>query len=588
MKNFKIQNKIYWALLLSSIYLTQNWINFFYLAPDNPDFDKYYDYLNYFLGLNVKIDYGQGSLYYYIISIIYLRKIELIDTNNIDILLSYSVQQVNFVIYLFGILGIYKLLKIKKIKLDTVLLTLSILNFFPLSIFMRSVMKPEILAFALIFWILYFLEKYLLTDSSKYLWFLIPFITLIINTKASIAGMTIVYLLIFYREILKKIKIREFGLLLSLFLSCLFIIQYENYRITNLTPFEREYDIEYDNKAKASTIYRFSISDLFKDPFLKYDYQEDFYSIHANSVINITLLDTFGDHFEQLFELSPSYFSKFRKKIFINDSEMFITSNRQIEYSGPFKELLINNLNKLRKITSVILTIFFYMGIFYYSYKNKESRKFYFAPFVGIIILYANSLGFPSNNFNPYKGDTYKSFYYVFLLTIAFTFISVEVFRKINIFKLTLFFVFIFSVFFVSGHPKSNSQNLSEHLVVMNEFSNFCEVNNILFFENDLIKYFHKSGNINNYNSDCKNYSTYRYLQSINKPIQKDYSKDCLDKNNKLNILLSNTDKCRIYAIKLITSKQTSKNGSPYFSLFLTSISFLIVFKDRNKMLKEK
>ena len=68
MKKFKIQNKAYWFLLIFGIFITQNWINFFYLAPTNSDFDKYYDYINYFIGLDVVIDYGQGTFYYYLIS----------------------------------------------------------------------------------------------------------------------------------------------------------------------------------------------------------------------------------------------------------------------------------------------------------------------------------------------------------------------------------------------------------------------------------------------------------------------------------------------------------------------------------------
>ena len=140
--------------------------------------------------------------------------------------------------------------------------------------------------------------------------------------------MVIVYLLTFYFKILNRIKIKKIVLLILLTLTCQLAIQFENYQITNLSPFERVYDEEYDYKAKASSIFRFNLSDLFTDPFFTYNYEENFYSIHANSIINITLLDTFGDHFKQLFDLA-SYFSKYRKAIFVNDSEVFITPNRR-------------------------------------------------------------------------------------------------------------------------------------------------------------------------------------------------------------------------------------------------------------------
>ena len=174
-------------------------------------------------------------------------------------------------------------------------------------------MKPEIVAFALIFWIIYFLEKFLKSKDSNDLIFLIPFLVLLINTKASIAGMVTIYLLVFYFKIFKKIKIKKTVFLILLTLTCQLAIQYENYNITNLSPFERVYDEEYDYKARASSIFRFNLADLITDPFFTYNYEENFHSVHANSVINITLLDTFGDHFKQLFDSRPSYFSKYRK-----------------------------------------------------------------------------------------------------------------------------------------------------------------------------------------------------------------------------------------------------------------------------------
>ena len=55
-------------VLLISIFISQNWINLFYISSRNPDFSKYYDYINYFMGLNIEIDYGQNSLYYFLVT----------------------------------------------------------------------------------------------------------------------------------------------------------------------------------------------------------------------------------------------------------------------------------------------------------------------------------------------------------------------------------------------------------------------------------------------------------------------------------------------------------------------------------------
>ena len=78
-------------------------------------------------------------------------------------------------------------------------------------------------------------------------------------------------------------------------------MQFENFKMNNLI-FERAYEENYDNTANPSILFRVNIKQLFTEPFLKYDYGDLSYSVHANSVLNITILDTFGDHFDQLFD----------------------------------------------------------------------------------------------------------------------------------------------------------------------------------------------------------------------------------------------------------------------------------------------
>ena len=85
-----------------------------------------------------------------------------------------------------------------------------------------------------------------------------------------------------------------------------------------------------------------------------------------------------------------------------------------------------------------------------------------------------------------------------------FVFVILKIFSKLKYFKIPLLIVWIFSIFFIGGHPKQNNQVFSEYMVISNVHSSFCEVNNLLFFENDLIKKIHKSGNINNLSSDCE------------------------------------------------------------------------------------
>ena len=73
---------------------------------------------------------------------------------------------------------------------------------------------------------------------------------------------------------------------------------------------------------------------------------------------------------------------------------------------------------------------YFYFSIIYLSFKNKKSGNFILAPFAGIVLLYINSLGVPSNNFNPIKGDTFKAFYFSLLLIISLAFVASHFFRK--------------------------------------------------------------------------------------------------------------------------------------------------------------
>ena len=98
-------------------------------------------------------------------------------------------------------------------------------------------------------------------------------------------------------------------------------------------------------------------------------------------------------------------------------------------------------------------------------------------------------------------------------------------------------FIFSLCIVFISGHPKVNSQSESERLVAVNEYSLFCEINNLLIFENKIINNIHKSGNIYNYESDCNKKTTSNDLLRNNR-IEYDlkYKNDCINKIEKKKI----------------------------------------------------
>lgn len=586
----KVKNNLFFFILVIVIYLTHNWINFFYNPTNNVDFSKYYDYINYFLGLNVAIDYGQGTLYYYLFTIIFERHLESVNYNNLDLIISASVHELNLILFIVGLIGLYKLLKLHGYQKRVIFLTLILICFFPQTIYLRAVLKAEILAFALFPWCLLFIEFYLKTKKLKYLYQIIPVLILVINSKPSIAAMTVLYLIIFYNKIFKVTDNKQIFFLIAIFILLLFLVQFENYKITNLFPTDRMYEQEFDYKAKPIILIKTNFVELFRNPFFEFDYQENFYSVHANSVINITLLDTFGDYFNQLFDSQVNYFSKNRKQIFVSEGNSIINSERQIKYEGPFSFFLVNKLNHIRKILSIILSIIFYFLLIYISIFKKDLKKYMFAPLIGIFILYLNSLGIPSNNFNPYKGDTFKAFYYSFLLVLAFAFLACEVFKHQKTYiNILLTIIFCFSIIFIAGHPKENNQLTSERIVIANEYSVFCKFNNILFLQNNLIKKIHPTGNIENYISDCANYTISKTFFKKNPQQSNSKIKEICFFDDNLLESTSNSKDCRIFWISSAQKINSNINVKPTISIiFILYFVFLMIFNNRNYLISKE
>ena len=584
----KYKEKIILLVFLISLYISTIWINFYYLATKNVDFFLYYDYINYFIGAGGEdFSSGYGSFYFFLISMIFKSNFDFVTQINFPTILSYSVQNVNFIFYLSGLLGIYKLFKLYKIDTFLILLSLTVLNFFPQSIYMRAVMKPEIVGFAVLPWILYYLDLYKKENKSIYLFFSLPFLIIILTSKPSIAGMTLLYLLIFYGNLIKLIKPKLLIIILLVVLIALLIGYAESFLITSNYFFERSYNDNYDNIAPISIIFKVSIKEVFTNPFFDYEINLNKYNIHANSIINITLLDTFGDYFNQLFDSVDNDFSKNRKDLFTTEGEDFINDNRVIKYSGPYGLLLETNLNLVRKNLSVILTILFYLVLFYFIIKDHKYRNIYSMPFIGILILYINSLGIPSPNFNPSLGDTFKVFYYSFLISIAFTLVTAKVLDKLKFFKMLFVILWICIIFFVAGHPKKIDQGFSENLIFSNQYSSFCEVNNFLFFENELIQKIHSSGNTKKLKSNCD-----KQISLIEKSDENNYygkqRQQCVI-NNVINVNLRNKSYC---AYPIVTYLRFNDNNSksptyPYFSIFtfMLAIAFPIFqFKIMKKL----
>tara|TARA_B100000945_G_C20353750_1_gene583585 strand:- start:492 stop:1307 length:816 start_codon:yes stop_codon:yes gene_type:complete len=265
------------------------------------------------------------------------------------------------------------------------------------------------------------------------------------------------------------------------------------------------------------------------------------------------------------------------------DGKSLLNSNNQILYTGPFSSIFDTNLNLIRKTLSNLYSFFFYISLVIFIFIYKSYRKYYIMPFLGIFTLYINSLGFPSNNFNPYLGDTYKAFYYSFLISIAFVFVVIkylELIKSINFLKYVFLIFWLISIGFIAGHPKSNDQNFSEYLATSNQHSLFCNINNSIFFENNLIQKIHPSGNINNLSTDCKKYKN----TNLEKDLSVTEKELCITKNS-INKAQSFSPNCRIYLIERVIKKvDLQKIRYPFVSIlvFLTAF-FLTLGSDKFK-----
>ena len=585
-----IKKNKFLLVLIISIFISQNWINLFYVSSRNPDFSKYYDYINYFMGLNVDIDYGQNSLYYLLVTSLLKNKFETITYGNLDFVISFSIQNLNLLLFIFSLFGFYRLLKDMDFKNNTIFISLTLFCFFPQALIARALLKPEIFVLALFPWIIIFFERFLKNGSINELYKAIPFLVLICNSKASAAGMTIIYLFISYFEILKKLTLKNFIIIFISFLTLFSLIQFENFKITNNLIYERVYEEEYDNRADYSIIYKIGIDSVLKKPLWTDKTEIDNYNKNAQSISNILILDTFGDYFDQFFGMD--FFKIERKNLFVNGDVERLNSNRQIGYNGPFSGYLVDQLEYTRKNVAVLFSLIFFTSMIFFGIKNNNNRKFIYFPLIsGVIIAYSNAIGFPRNNFDPYKGDTFKAFYLFFLLSVSFLYLSSHFFNKITNFKLLLSALFIISIFFIGGHPKENNQQISEGLIIRNEFSIFCEVNNILFFNNKLLDTIHRSGNISRLKSDCKSMSLSKEMFNktfLKIDIQDQYYKKCLERGE-INVSYSNYQECRMFTINEIRKKTDRKVPMyPYLSIIVFSLCIGIVIRNTPVFSKEK
>ena len=472
----KINKKSLIAQIMSVSFFSLTYVashsfaNLFYRSTTGPDYEKYKQYLDFFFGYRESSGLEQGLTYYYLVSSMIKFNLNKNIFTDIDLLYSFSIQSTNLIIYTLGLLGFFYLLKFFRFNTYAILLVLSFLNFFPPAIGLRLTMKPEILSFALLPWCILLFEKYLKFKKREFLIQFCFLFCLLISLKISISAMIILFYITKYLNNFINMKNKDKIIFILIILIGTSTLLFENYNQNNYFLTEAEHDTKYNNKASPLMVIKLNPLILLKQP-----YEDN----HKDSMLGIFLLDTFDDYFNLYWNQDISNFKKYRKQFLQpsdNDSKLFTLDleNRILTYSGPFNFYL----NFLRQYFAIILTLIFYIFAFKSYKKNKEIKLLISSPLLGVLILIVNNvIGFPKNNFDPLRGDTFKTFYIAIFLCLSFVLVLSSYLKKVDKKTITISIFYSLLIIFIIGFPKANNSELDSNLSKNNYHSIFCEIN---------------------------------------------------------------------------------------------------------------
>ncbi len=467
-------------LLLTSLALSNLYIliftNLFFYSTYGADYERYINYIKYFLGEISSTGLEQGSLYFFLIALSVNITNDFINVTNLQSSISFSIQTVNTVLIYIGSLCYFKYFKHLKFDDIKILIVLNTINFFPPLFALRITMKPEVLIFTLLPVLLLNIDLFRKNKHPKYLLLSILSLSLIITTKGTFFAMIPLLLIFYYRNFIIELGFRPILLLILIFSIFSLPLFVENFSKNDNSLLTRTNPEKYNNRASVDIIYKNPEGNSFKIGPVSFD---------ENTVLGITFLDTFGDYFNFYWKKDVSLFNKYKKDIFIkSDAEeilQFDIKNRNIIYSGPFK----NNVLLLRDYLSYVFSSLLYILLIFLSFKDKKHRYIYLSPFIGIFVLYLNSLGIPENNFDPITADTFKVFYYspILILAIMFAFLY---FSNSKSFIISCF-LFICLNLYILGFPKQDGSEYFNELHERNSISYLCEINKKLIYdlEND-------------------------------------------------------------------------------------------------------
>ena len=465
------------AILLLCLFWLKE-INFlFYDTLESPDIYKNIVYLEHFFN-NAVTNKEHGLMYYYLQSLNY--SIFYSEFNNFELYIHKSIQQVNFYIFLFGLVGYYKLLRLLKFSTNTIFATFIFLNFFPPSISMRLVFKPEILAFALLPWIILLFELFIYKKNIIYLYLSIPLIASAVTIKGNVLVVITVYLFFTYLKIVLMIQKKHIILLLSLFFISLTAITLEN----NTSNGKSILDIQsgsaiesnYDYKASPSVIYKTNMYQLITSP-IKHN--------HADSFVGITLLETTGDYFDLYWDNDATEYLKNRKTL--------ITYEQSNEIKAPVYNksesnvIIFQQRNTdvyLYESLGIFISIILFFNLIRYTIKNSNYRKYLLAIFFGMgVLLFHSITGIPKNNFDPLVGDTFKPLYYSFVFLFSFAFL-IALLLKEKFYRTLYLGLYCLLIVFILGFPKNDNFTGNIEMAQKIQISQFCFIEKSIYLQN--------------------------------------------------------------------------------------------------------
>ncbi len=469
---------IYRIIFYISFYTSALTFYLTYSVIDSPDLAKYYKYFEYYSGSISTVGLEQGHVYFFLNYFIAINYSLIYDFFTLNEILNIAVHTTNSAIFLFGCMGIKKCLT-EKYDRKNIYLVLTILCFLPPSFQLRVTFKPEILAFACLGWLFFYLNRiYQNNESSDIVKFILIF-SIVITSKISIAFLILVVLLlevfINKRQVIPKFKLIHI-LIFLLIVSSLLI---ENTRMNDRFISEVEHEEKYDNTVELSFFTKFNQNDFIDNPN-KYFFYDSF--------IGITMFDSFNDFFGLYNNSEHTELNKERKQFFkvVFKGGQVLPLNMKFDkkdvlfsfsglYDRGWNEK--NYIDETRMKMSFIYSLIVYFLLLLFAIFEKRLRVILISPFIGIFVVSMSALGlFGTNNYDPNIGDSFKTFYYGYLLLFAFSFLLSKIFDK-KIFKKTISFILVLLMLFFLGFPFKYSQQTEEMIIDKNSQILTCKYN---------------------------------------------------------------------------------------------------------------